>query len=68
MALCTDDLQTACLSGHIVQLNIRTTAGHIGGNGNSTRLTGMGYDLSLHLMELGIQYLVLDAFAFQHAA
>ena len=68
MTLCTDDFQTAGLSCHIVQLDIGTTACHVGCNRNSTCLTSLCNDLSLKLMELRIQYIVLDTFTTKHSA
>src|SRR5699024_11967364 len=54
LTLRTDDLQTAGLSRHIVQLDIRTTARHVGGDGNGARLSGLSDDLRLQFMELEI--------------
>ena len=54
MALCTDNLQSAQLLGHIVQLNIRTTSGHVGGDGHCAVNSGIRHDLSLQLMELSV--------------
>ena len=68
MTLCTDDLQTAGCSGYIIKLNISTTTCHVGCNGNCTGLTSLCYDLSLKLMELGIQYIVRNPFSLQHTA
>ena len=68
MTFCTDDLQTSGCSGHLVQLDICTTAGHVGGNGHIPGFTGMGYDLRLFLVELGVQYLMRDSLSFQHTA
>ena len=68
MTLCTDDHQTTGISCHIIQLNIRTTASHVSGNGNCPCLTCLCYDLCLQFMELGIQYIMLDSLSFQHAA
>ena len=42
------------------QHNIRTTAGHVGGNGDCTRATGLGNDLGLTLMLFGVQDLVVN--------
>ena len=49
-----DDFQAPCFTCHIIQLDIRSTAGHVGGDGNGSRHTGLGHDLRLQLMELGI--------------
>ena len=68
MTLGTDDLQTAGLSCHIVKLDIGTTACHVGRDGNGICLSCLSYDLSLKLMELGIQYIVGDSLSLQHSA
>ena len=68
MALRTDDLKAAQFLGFLIQLNIRTTARHIGGNGHGSVDTGICYDLSLQFMELGVQHLMLDAALVQHLA
>jgi len=68
MTLCTDDHQATGISCHIIQLNIRTTASHVSGNGNCPCLTCLCYDLCLQFMEFGIQYIMLDSLSFQHAA
>ena len=68
MALCTDNLQSARLFGYLIQLNIGTTTCHIGSNRNGTCLSGFCYNLSLFLMEFGVQYGVLDAFLAEHFA
>ena len=51
--------------GIAAQHNVGTTACHVGGDGDGAQLTGLGYDLGFHLMELGIQHVVLDALPFQ---
>ena len=68
VTLGTDDLQTAGLFCLVIQLNIGTTACHVGGDGNGSVNTGILDDLSLQLMELRIQDIMLDALSFQHAA
>ena len=42
------------------QHNICTTACHIGGDGHSAELTGLGNDLGFLLVELGVQHIMLD--------
>ena len=54
MPLCTDDHQAACRSRLLIQLDIRTTARHVGRNGNGSMYACVRHDLSLELMELGI--------------
>ena len=68
MALRTDDLQTARCPRIIIQLDIRTTSGHVGGNGDRPVNTGVRHDLRLLLMVLGIQHVVFDAFFAEHPA
>ena len=68
MTLGTDDLETADFLRLVVQLDIRTTAGHVGSDGYRAVYTGIGYNLSLHLMEFGIQHLVRHAAPCQHLA
>ena len=64
----SDDLQAAGLPGRVVQLDIGTTTCHVGRYSYRSCLSGMGDDFRLHLVELGIQYLVRNALPFQHAA
>ena len=66
MTLCTDDLKTAGFSCRIVQLNIRTTTGHISSDRYCSMLTCLRYNLSFHLMKLGIQYIMLYTSSLQH--
>ena len=68
MALGTDDFQSACCSRVIIQLDIGTTACHVRGDGNRAVLTGQGYDLSLALMELGVQDFMLDPLFAEQSA
>ena len=68
MTLSTDNLQTAGLSCHIVKFDIGTTACHVGCDGNGICLSCLCYDLSLKLMELGIQYIMRDSLSLQHSA
>ena len=54
VTLGADNLKTARLSGEIVQLDIRTAAGHVGGDGNRPVNAGVRHDLRLQLVELGV--------------
>ena len=67
MTLCTNDLQTAGCSCLVIQLDIGTTAGHVGSDGNCPMLSGFCDDLRLHLMILCVQHVMTDAASFQHA-
>ena len=60
MPLRTDDLQASGCLCFLVQLNIRTTTCHVGGNGHSTMNSGVSNDLRLSLMEFCVQYIVRD--------
>ena len=68
MTFCTNDLQTAQILGFLIQLNIGTTACHVGSNSNGTMNTCIRNDLSLQLMELGIQDFMRNALFSQHLA
>ena len=67
MALGTDDSQTTGCLYLRRKLNIGTTTGHVGGNGNGTltvsALSGQCYDVGLLLVQLSIQHLVGDTLA-----
>ena len=65
MTLGTDDLQSAQLLNAFTQLDIRTTAGHVRCDGDMSHQTCIRDDLSLELMELGIQHLMLHALLLQ---
>ncbi len=43
------------------QHDVGTTAGHVGGHGDRPELAGLGDDLGLLLMVLGVEHIVLDA-------
>ena len=68
VTLRTDNLQSACRLRLCIQLNIRTTACHVGSDGNCPMNTRICYNLRLQLMELRIQHLMLDAALVQHSA
>ena len=42
---------------------IGSTAGHIGGDGNGVRLSGLGHDFSFLSVMFGVEYIVRDPFA-----
>ena len=58
--------------GHILRVasqhNIRTTACHVGGDGDGTELTGLGDNLGFQLVELGVEHVVRDAHLLEHFA
>ncbi|KAF1057264.1 MAG: hypothetical protein GAK45_02501 [Pseudomonas citronellolis] len=47
------------------QQDVGTTTGHVGGDGQGARRTGLGDDLGFLLVVLGVQDLVVDAFLLQ---
>ena len=67
MALGSDDGQTAGGLDLIREFDICTAARHVGGDGHGAGLTGFGHDFSLALVQLGVQYLVLDVPDVEHA-
>ena len=60
MPLRADDHKTARRSRLLVQLDIRTTTRHVGGDGNCAVNAGVRHDLRLQLVELGVQHLMLQ--------
>ena len=68
VTFCTDDLQTTQFGNTFAQLDIRTTTCHVCRNGNSIFLTCQCNDFRFLCMIFRIQYLMLDAFHFQHFA
>ena len=65
MTLCTYDLQTACCTGFIIDLDIGTTASHVGGDRYMTMDSGLSYDLSLFFMVLRIQYFMRNTLSVE---
>ena len=53
--------------GVAAQHDIGTAAGHVGGYGDGAELAGLGDDLRFLLMVLGVEHVVLDALALEHA-
>ena len=66
MTFRADDGKTSRLLDFGRELDIRTTARHVGGDGHGALLTGLGHNRSLLLVQLGVQYLVLDLAQLQH--
>ena len=56
--------------GHhaFAQDDVGAAAGHVGGDGHHALLPGLGHDLRLFFVLLGVQNLVLDALPFQQLA
>ena len=65
MALGADDGQTAFRFHLGGELDIGTTAGHVGGDGHRAFATGFCHNVSLALVQLGVQHIVLDMSAGQ---
>ena len=68
MALCTNDCKTSCLLGLWGQLNISTTACHVGGNGHCAWTACLSHNLSLLLVQFGVKYVMLNLTHIQHLA
>ena len=68
MALCADDLQTSGFPGLIRQPDVRTPAGHVGGDSHGPGFTGMPHNLRFFFVKLRIQELVIDPLYSQHPA
>ena len=70
MTLCTNDGQTTGSLHLVGEFDIGTTASHIGGDGDGTQsvgaLSGVGHDISLLLVELGVEHLVWDMSEVEH--
>ena len=60
MPLGADDVQAAELGHALAELDVGTAAGHVGGHRHPAGLAGLGDDLGLDLVVLGVQDLVLD--------
>ena len=62
-------LPQVCLGQELrvaAQHDVGAAAGHVGGHGDRPQLAGLGHDLGLLLVVLGVQDIVLDAPLFQH--
>ena len=68
MALGADNGQTAGGTYGRRQLDIGTTTGHVGGDGHGSRLSGLGHDFGLALVQLGVQHVVFDFAQGEHTA
>ena len=68
MALRTDDLQSSGFPRIIIQLDICTTARHVGSNGHRSVYTCISYDFRFLLMILGIEHVMLDSLSLEHSA
>ncbi len=68
MALRSDDGETAGLAHLRRQLDVRTSTGHVGGDGHRAGLSGLSHNLSLAGMLFRVEDLRLDAVAEEHPA
>src|SRR5215217_9689598 len=65
MALGAENVQPARLAHTGAEHDVGTTPRHVGGNGDSLRLTRLGDDRRLPLVLLGVQHLVRYALAHE---
>ena len=68
VALGTQNCQTTRSLNLVAELDVGTTTRHIGSDGNLTRTTSLGNDLSLLLVLFSIQHVVFDTAQFKHTA
>ena len=68
MTLGTDDGETSGLLDLGSELDVRTTARHVGGDCHHALLACVGHDFGLLLMELGVEDIVGDMAHGKHAA
>ena len=60
VSLRTKDVQTAQFHHPLAEYDIGPPAGHVGGNGNRPLLAGIGHDLGLLAMALGVEHIMPD--------
>ena len=51
----------ARILGVAAQHDVGAAAGHVGGDGDGAELAGLGHDLGLFFVVLGVEHVVLDA-------
>src|SRR5690606_24243460 len=66
--LSTDDRQTTGLFHTSTQLDVRTTTGHVRGNGHRSGITRLLHDLRFALVLFRVQYVVRDVAHLEHLA
>ena len=64
----TKDQQATVFLHSLAQLDVRSAARHVGGNGDGTRLARLGDDFRLPLVKLGVKYGVADIGSLEHPA
>ena len=68
MTLRTDNGQTTCLFHLGGELNIGTTTSHVGSNGNGAFAPCLSHNVSLSLVQFGIEHVVFDLTQREHSA
>ena len=68
VALGAQDVEAAQFHHAFAQDDVGAPAGHVGGDGHHALLPGLGHDLGLFLVLLGVEDFVLDAFPLQQLA
>src|SRR5690606_22654919 len=70
VALRAENRQSATFADTRAQLDVRSAAGHVRGDGHGAHLPRLGHDLRFRLRAVspGVQHVVLDARALQHPA
>ena len=68
MALGADDCKSTRLLHFGGELDVGTTACHVGGNGNNALASGLSHDFSLALVQLGIEHIVRNVTHGEHTA
>src|SRR5690606_16138540 len=66
MSFRTNDCKTAGLLYLRSKLDVSTTAGHVGGNGDGPGFTCLRNYLCLTLMQLGVEHIVLQPLHLEH--
>ena len=65
MAFGAEDVQAAEFDDAFPELDVRTAARHVGGDGHLAGLTGLRDDFGFLRVVLGVEHAVLHVFAFQ---
>ena len=68
MALCANNGQSAGFFGLWSQFNVGTATGHVGGDGHGFGPSGLGHNVGLLLVQLGVEYLVRNLANVQGSA
>ena len=65
VAFGAQDVEAAPFHHPFAQDDVGAPAGHVGGDGHHAHLPGVGHDLGLFLVLLGVEHFVFDAFLFR---